>query len=771
MNTRFAKSTGMAFRVFLDASLVLPLFLALGGTAPIVLAQFPGTFTATGSMTTPRVAHTALLLPNGKVFIEGGISNFARDLPASTELYDPSTGTFTSTGDKAPTLLGAQATLLKDGRVLITGGGYTTAGTPNTSAQIYDPSTGTLTATGNMTTVRNGFSATLLQNGKVLIAGGDNLLNGQVMLNSAELYDPSTGTFTPTGNMVTAQFYQTATLLQNGKVLIADGYGGPLTPTVAGSELYDPASGTFAPTGNMVLQGFVARTATLLKNGKVLVAGGQSDDDATGSAKAELYDPSTGTFTPTGNLTTGRQSHTATLLADGTVLIAGGSRNGSNGGSAIASAEIYDPASGTFSATADMTIPRWGQTATLLTDGTVLIAGGSPGGLGVLGNAELYVAPATGLQQAIAAMKTAAGTDSLNSWQWAWYWQYLPPFQGAPTGFGVVGSITPTGMEQIIVAAGGQGLRTVSAEQWVLFYRQAAQLFDSWQQAITGMIAAAGSDSLNFWQWAWYWQYLPTFQGAPSGFGVAGSISPAVMEQTIVAGGGDGFRMISAEQWVQYYRSSTTVVSSVVNAASHLAGAIAPGELVVVAGSGLGPAQVVSAGPNSDGSYSVQLAGTTLLVNGTPVPLITTSATQLTAVVPDSIAGGTAQVTVAYQGHTSASFAVPVAAAAPGIFTVDGTGQGHAATLNQDGLINTAAHWGDVMTLYVTGLGQAPSGVTIHGDNLPVTPLSVDKGTVPGVMQIKVPIPTGQDCDTKVVVQVGDATSQPGVTIAMDICI
>jgi len=152
------------------------------------------------------------------------------------------------------------------------------------------------------------------------------------------------------------------------------------------------------------------------------------------------------------------------------------------------------------------------------------------------------------------------------------------------------------------------------------------------------------------------------------------------------------------------------------------------------------------------------------------VPLVSTSATQVTAAVLDSITG-IAQVTVIYQGQTSAAFPVPVAPAAPGIFTVDGTGQGHAATVNQDGLINTAAHWGDVMTLYVTGLGQAPSAVTIHGYNLSVTPLSVDKGTVPGVMQIKVPIPTGQDCDTQVVVQVGDATSQPGVTIAMDICI
>jgi len=373
-------------------------------------------------------------------------------------------------------------------------------------------------------------------------------------------------------------------------------------------------------------------------------------------------------------------------------------------------------------------------------------------------------------QEAVTAMKAAAGSDSLNFWQWAWYWQYLPAFPGAPVGFGTVGSISPAVMEQIITAGGGNGFRVVSAEQWMLYFRQVTQPPDPWNLAIATIKTAAGSDSQNFWQWAWYWQYLPAFQGAPSGFGVVGSISPGLMEQIIVAGGGNGFQSVSAEQWVQYYRSFPTVVNGVLNGASHLAGAIAPGELVIVAGSGLGPAQVVTATPDSNGLYSAQLAGTTVLVNGTPVPLISTSATQVTAVVPDSIAG-IVQVTVIYQGQTSAAFPVPVAFAAPGIFTVDSTGQGHAATVNQNGLVNTAAHWGDVMTLFVTGVGQSTSAVTIHGYNLAVMPLSVDKGTLPGVMQIKVPIPTGQDCDTQVVVQVGDATSQPGVTIAMDICI
>jgi hypothetical protein len=157
---------------------------------------------------------------------------------------------------------------------------------------------------------------------------------------------------------------------------------------------------------------------------------------------------------------------------------------------------------------------------------------------------------------AIATIKTAAGSDSQNFWQWAWYWQYLPAFQGAPLGFGTVGSISPGLMEQIIMAGGGDGFRTVSAAQWVLYYRQSAQPPSAWQPAITAIKAAAGTNSQNFWQWAWYWQYLPAFQGAPLGFGVVGSISPALMEQIIMTGGGDGFHSVSAEQWLQYYRQA-----------------------------------------------------------------------------------------------------------------------------------------------------------------------------------------------------------------------
>ncbi len=196
-------------------------------------------------------------------------------------------------------------------------------------------------ATGDMGTERAAHTATLLQNGKVLIAGG---FNNTDVLATAELFDPATGTFTPTGAMTTPRFSHTATLLANGKVLVTGG---------------SPNLGDLA-THN-------SRTVNLLANGKVLVTGGS--DNSGDLATAELFDPATGTFTATGAMSEPRSEHTATLLANGTVLLAGGAAGNA--------AELFDPATGSFTATGELTLGgRWGSTATLLKDGTVLIAGG-----------------------------------------------------------------------------------------------------------------------------------------------------------------------------------------------------------------------------------------------------------------------------------------------------------------------------------------------------------------------------------------------------------
>jgi hypothetical protein len=158
-------------------------------------------------------------------------------------------------------------------------------------------------------------------------------------------------------------------------------------------------------------------------------------------------------------------------------------------------------------------------------------------------------------QQAAAALVAIAGTPLLNFDQWNWFWQRAPAFPNAPTGFGVPGFIDnyPGLNQKIIALGGGDGLRVVSAGEWVNDYR--AFLPDPWQQAGSAMAAFAGMDSLNSWQWAWYWQRTPAFPNAPAGFGMVGSISPDVMDQ-IMAGGGDPLQSVSAAQWIGLYRAA-----------------------------------------------------------------------------------------------------------------------------------------------------------------------------------------------------------------------
>ena len=274
------------------------------------------------------------------------------------------------------------ATLLTNGKVLIAGGldnnGTSTTSEITATAELYNPSTGTFTATGSLPTPRYLHVATLLCSGKVLITGGD---TGTTPNDSsaAEIYDPATGAFTATGSMLNGRTGHTATLLPDCKVLIA---GGSDTGTVT-AELYDPSTGTFTATGSMI-PGLAAHTATLLLDGRVLVAGGTNTTSSTNAA--EIYDPSSGTFSSAGNMTTARRYHAAALLPNGQVLVAGGLEDTPNGPQPLNSAELFDPSTSSFTETGSMSYFRSQLVASILDNGLVLVTGHQP--------AELYT-PAT----------------------------------------------------------------------------------------------------------------------------------------------------------------------------------------------------------------------------------------------------------------------------------------------------------------------------------------------------------------------------------------
>ena len=355
---------------------------------------------ATSSMVSPRAGgQTATLLRDGRVLVAGGTTCWMAEggpiegacrVLASAELYDPADGTWVATGAMTEPRFFHTATLLPDGTVLVAGGDSGGATSPAlASAELYDPVRGTWAATGAMIQSREGQTATLLPNGKVLVTGGDSpdfpATAGHFSQHpqaSAELYDPATGRWTATGSMARPGG-GTATLLADGHVLVASDV----------PERYDPATGIWTATGAMT-EAFSEHAAALLLNGTVLFAGGDagSAPGPNPSSHAALYDPVTGAWTAAAAMITPRLSPTATLLADGCVLVVGGRVDGGHESAVIAEAELYDPVSGTWTPTARMLEGRSGHTATLLPDGRVLVAGGEAiqAGSGSA-SAELYV--------------------------------------------------------------------------------------------------------------------------------------------------------------------------------------------------------------------------------------------------------------------------------------------------------------------------------------------------------------------------------------------
>ena len=262
--------------------------------------------------------------------------------------------------------------------MLVAGGQADRHGAPLASAAIYDPGIRTWTPTGSMATARYAHTATLLPNGEVLVAGG--VPASGEYLSSAELFDPTTGTWHATAPMHSGHAVHSATLLESGKVLVAGG-----SPDAA--ELYDPKTGSWSLTGRLPLV-LDEATSTLLADGNVLLAGGNGYDPDGVLARTEIYDAGAGTWTYGHDLHVKREYHEATTLLDTKVLITGGFDPAVG---ALNSAELSDPSDGSWVLLDPMRAARLGQTATLLPNGLVLVAGGQLGpGQASLASAELY---------------------------------------------------------------------------------------------------------------------------------------------------------------------------------------------------------------------------------------------------------------------------------------------------------------------------------------------------------------------------------------------
>ncbi len=290
-------------------------------------------------------------------------------VPALGAEEPPATGTFSPAGWLDEGRLSHTATALADGRVLVVGGASADGGgVLLDSAELWDPATATFSPTGSLAVAREWHSATLLLDGRVLIVGGRSY---DGTLRSAEVWDPVSGTFSPGGSLAEPRENHAAALLPDGRVLVAGGWNVEgASVTHASAEVWDPATGTFGPASPLS-EARREASVTTLHDGRVFILGG---DGASGFlASAEIWDPGTEAFESTGSLPEARMWHTATLLEDGRVVVIGGWDVISEG---LLVAQVWDPATGEFGPSGRLAEPRHNHTATLLPDGRVLVAGG-----------------------------------------------------------------------------------------------------------------------------------------------------------------------------------------------------------------------------------------------------------------------------------------------------------------------------------------------------------------------------------------------------------
>ena len=358
--------------------------LLISGTQ-LLRAQVQGAWTVTGATSAARELGAPAPLNDGTLLVAGGTDG--TDVLSSAEVYSPSSEAWTPTGAMADARENFPAVTLPNGKVLVTGG-LGSSGSVLTGAELYDPASGTWSSAGALAVGRYFHTATLLKSGQVLVTGGCTVSGCSTFTGESELYDPVTNSWSAGGSLGTARWYHTATLLGSGQVLVVGGSNGS---ALNFCELYDPVTGAWTSAPSTIYRRFL-HAATLLQDGKVLVTGG--NPFRTALAAAEIYDPSANQWTAAGNMTHGRFAHTSTLLADGTVLLAAGGAFRGCGRTICfypsATSEIYDEAAGKFTAIANLNQARYYHTASLLSNGRVLVVGGA-GSLRPLDSAEFYV--------------------------------------------------------------------------------------------------------------------------------------------------------------------------------------------------------------------------------------------------------------------------------------------------------------------------------------------------------------------------------------------
>jgi len=362
------------FSLSLDVVLVTAL-LVQPGLCAAQTVEAPG-----GTMVVPRYYHSASLMKDGRVLVAGGFDTDSV-LTTVSETYDRATNSWEATGNINQGRWFPQEVTLRDGRTLLIGGKI--GNDVQSTVEIYDPTTGVWTYTGSMIYGREGFDAVALPDGRVLAAGGYGDGGGK-----AELYDPASGAWSLTGDLNYLRIDHHATLLHNGKVLIAGGIGATY---VRQAELYDPATGTFTITGSLLV-GRSSAIQVMLEDGRVLVAGGSISTDygIKEVNECEIYDPATGVWTKTGSMKLARWGSTGNLLRDGKVLVAGGFNNGDF----TTSIEEYNPTTGKWALSLSaLASARAYHTTTTLLDGSLIVVGGYDVNGEPVANAEFFFRP------------------------------------------------------------------------------------------------------------------------------------------------------------------------------------------------------------------------------------------------------------------------------------------------------------------------------------------------------------------------------------------